>query len=183
MPIEPLQVWKDEFEKLPKVKDPSWAQTMANWYADMIAGIEPDPTILNSPGFTFTYNPAIFAAAMVSIPPSVDPVSGVALIATAWESSMVAAIALALPGTILLPPSPATTFSVVTSTLIDPPSILAAKATLLGLATAPKTNKGNDSQYPVKLREATLQLTITISGMNSVVPTPAPLVAASIPLI
>jgi hypothetical protein len=183
VPIQPENVWLEEFDKLEKTNTPAWSVTMANWYADMITGIQPDPTIFTAVGFTFTFNPSVFATAMAAAAPSVDPFAGVSIIANAWESAMLAAIVVCGPGSILLPPSPATTFSVVSTTIIDIPSITLGKTSLLGLATAPQTNKGTDSQYPKKLREATLSLTITVSGLNSITPTPAPFVASSVPLI
>lgn len=183
MPIEILNTWQSEFDALEKVNTPQWSLNKADWYSNMIANITPDPSVFSAVGFSFTFNSASFASLMSSAVPSSDPVSGISTIASAWESAILASIVICGPGSALVPPTPATTFSVVTSTIIDPSSILLGKTMILGLSSAPKTNKGKDSEFPKKFREATLQLKIIVSGMNSLAPTPSPLVTPPIPLI
>jgi len=95
---------------------------------------------------------------------------------------MVASLAAVSAGAFIGVSAPPTLFSAVATTLIDPPSILLAKAKILELVTAPPEADAQDSLFPEKFRDATLLLTITVSGTNSVTPTPAPLSAASVPL-
>lgn len=182
MAIEALQTWKDELEALPKVADPSWSLSFAGWYADMIANIEPDPLTFVASGFLFTFPTPIFAAGLSSLAPTVDPVAGILGIANAWETALLASLIVMGPGSILSPPSPATTFSVVAASIIDIPSIALGKAKLLELATSPPVADAQDSEFPVKFREATLLLTFTATGVNSIVPVPTPLVAPLNPL-
>ena len=80
---------------------------------------------------------------------------------------------------------PNTIFSVVNTTVIDPTSIALGKAKILELVTAPPVSDPQLSQFPTKFREATLLLTITVSGLDSTPPGgggPLPLVAANIPI-
>lgn len=185
--IEELQTWKDELENLPKVADTSWAANFAGWYADMIAGIEPDTTALTAVGWSFTFQEAIFVTNLMLLGATLDPASGILGFADAWLAAMQASIAVTAPGTDILPSAPpATVFSVVTTTTIDPPSMAAAKLKLLELVSAPVAEDAQDSEFPIKFREATLLLTITIVGLDSTPPGsggPLPLTAAAIPLI
>lgn len=183
MAIKSLQDWKDTLEALPKVADASWSNTFANWYADMIADIEPDPSAFTAVGFLFTFQPTIFANGLSSLPPTTDPASGIIGFATAWEAALLASIALVGPGSVYGPSSPATTFSAVATTIIDIPSIALGKAKLLELIGAAPVDDAQNSQFPVKFREATLLLTFTAVGTDST-PTPAgplPLTAALVP--
>jgi hypothetical protein len=183
MAVEPLQTWKDELENLPKVADGSWSLNFANWYADMISGIEPDSSALTPSGFVFTFPVAIFASALSALSPTTDAVAGITGFATAWETALLASTSVVGPGSFIPPATPATTFSVVASSLIDPASIAAGKAKLLELVTAPPAADAQDSEFPIKFREATLLLTFTVIGTNSDSPTTAPLTAPLVPFI
>ena len=183
MPVDALQDWKDELENLPKVSDSSWSLNFAEWYADRIVNIEADSLVLDtSAGFLFTFAEATFALALSSLAPTTDPVAGITNFATAWEGAILASIVVVSPGAFIPPSSPATIFSVVTGTVIDPPSIAAAKAKIIELSSSSPVDDPQDSEFPVKFREATLLLTITVTGLNSA-PTPVPLVAPLVPLL
>lgn len=185
MAIDALSVWKSELANLPKVADTSWALAFASWYADRLTGITTDPSGLTASSFTFTFPTSIFATALVALAPTTSAAAGIAGFAGAWETALLASTALVAPGSYIGSPSPSTTFSVVATTVIDPASIAAGKAKLLELASAAPVADPNDSEFPVKFREATLLLTITVSGLDAS-PTPSgplPLVAANVPLI
>lgn len=182
MTIESLQTWKNELENLPKVTTPVWALNFANWYADMIRGIESDPISFQAVGFSFSFPTSAFASALSALPPTTDPASGILGFASAWESAILSTMVSVAPGSIIPPPSPPTTFSVVTSSLIDPSSILAGKAKILELVDVSVVG---ESQFPIKFREATLLLTFTVAGLDST-PSPSgplPLTASNIPFI
>lgn len=185
MPIKPINDWKSSLKDLPKVADTTWALNFANWYANNITSISPDPTMYTDPGFTFTFQSSIFQAQLLTLMPTLNALQGITGFANAWEAAILASIALSAPGAILMPASPATTFSTVITTLIDPASIVLGKAKILELASASPVENANDSQFPVKFREATLQLTFTVVGLNSVPPPagPQPLTAANIKLV
>lgn len=190
MPIEPLQTWKDELENLPKVADNSWALNFANWYASMIIGIEPDPAALTPTGWVFTFPAPVFAANLQSLAPTDSQLDGISGFADAWLAAAQISTIVVAPGTIVGPPpgTPPAIFSVVNpppETQIDPSSVTAAKAKILELVTAPPAGSAQDSQFPEKFRDATLLLTISVSGLDST-PTPAgplPLSVANVPLV
>ena len=187
--IDPLNVWKSTLKDLPKVDNPIWAINFANWYGDRIQNIEPDPTKLQPAGFVFIFNRVLFASLLSALPPTPSQPAGIAMFAAAWEAAILTTVfpatLSASSGTVVPPPSPATTFSVVNSVILDPASVAAGKAKILELASAPLTGDATESQFPVKFREATLKLTITVTGLDST-PTPAgplPLTAPLVPLI
>lgn len=185
MAIDALQIWKDELAALPKVADTSWAANFAAWYADRLAGITTSPSALVPTGFVFTFAQAAFAAQLLSLAPTTSAAAGIMGFANAWQTALLATTAVVGPGSFKPPTSPATLFSAVISTIIDPASITAGKAKLLELVTAPPVADPQNSAFPVKFREATLLLSITVTGLDST-PTPAgplPLVAALVPLI
>lgn len=188
MSIAPLQNWKDTFANLPKVADTSWAANFAAAYAGLITGITTDPAALVPTGFLFTFAQPVFAAQLLALTPVGDALSGITGFAAAWEAALLASVALVLPASFVPPTSPATLFSAVTTTTITPVSIAAGKAKILELVTAPPVADAQDSQFPIKFREATLLLKITVVGLNSLPPPPAgpgpqPFTAANVPLI
>jgi hypothetical protein len=176
--IDPLSVWEDELENLPKVSDTSWAANFASWYADRLIGITTDPAALVPTGFVFTFNESLFASGLLALGPTNNQVQAINDFADAWEVAMLASTVVVGPGSFIPPATPASTFGGVASTVIDP--FAAAKAKLLELIGVPPTVP---SAFPTKFRDATLLLTITASGVNSVSPTPGPLTAANVPLI
>ena len=187
MTISPLNKWQNDLALVPQVNDPSWSQNIANWYASEMASISPDPTYLIASGFLFVFPAPIFASGLASAVPSTAPEVGTQIIATAWETAMLSVVYPAslflAPGTIQPPASPATTFSAITSVIINPASLQAGKAKILQLSSAKVVKNAKESAMATKLREATMQLKIDITGLNSVAPTPAPLVVAGVPLI
>ena len=187
MAIDPLSTWKSTLAALPKVANNSWAANFAAWYAGRIVSITPKPANLVPTGFLFTFNQALFASGLIALTPTNNALSGIQGFADAWEAAILTTVYPAtltlLPGTFVPPTSPATLFSVIASVLIVPASIAAAKAKIIELATSPPAADVNDSEFPLKFREATLLLKINVTGTNSVAPTPGPLSALNVPLI
>ena len=183
MAVDILQDWKDTLAALPKVADTSWAATFAEWYADRVINIETSPALDTTTGFTFPFAEAVFAAALIALTPTTDALAGITGFANAWESAILLTIPTVAPGAFIPPSTPATLFSVVTGTIIDPASTALGKAKIIELASASPVPDPQDSEFPVKFRDATLLLTITVTGLNSVSPTPGPLVAAAVPLL
>lgn len=183
MAVDPLATWQSTLAALPKVGDNSWAMNFASWYAGRIVGIAPSPAALVPTGFVFTFNTALFASGLQTLPPTASAAAGITAFANAWLAAMDASTAVVAAGTFKPPSTPATLFSVVATTVIDTASKTAAKAKLLELITAPAVGDATMSQFPIKFRDATLLLTITVSGTNSVTPTPGPLVVPAVPLI
>ena len=191
MAVDPLSIWTEELEKLPPVGDLSWAPNFANWYADRIVDIEPDDTMLDvSTGFTFVFNTALFATTLALLPPVPVALAGITGLALAWETALLTTIYSATlnvsSGAFVPPASPGTIFSSVAGVEIDAASLIAGKAKIMELAVAPPTGEVDTSQFPLKFREATLLLTITVEGMDSTPSSsggPYPLTAAARPLL
>lgn len=183
MAIDPLSTWKTTLAALPKTADNSWADNFANWYADRIAGITTDPSALVPTGFVFTFAKPIFKTQLLALTPTPSALAGITGFANAWETALNATTVVVAPGTFKPPSSPATIFSVVASTIIDPASIAAGKAKIIELVTAPPVDDAMNSQFPIKFRDATLLLTIIITGTNSATPTPSPLTVSNVPLV
>jgi hypothetical protein len=74
--------------------------------------------------------------------------------------------------------TPATTYSIINPVILDPSSLRIAKENLLNSLLT--LNNQNDSKAFLKcFRDSFLMLKYTISGLNSLVPTPTPLLINS----
>ena len=186
--------WKTTLAALPKVANDSWADNFAAWYAGRLTGIEPDSAALVPVGFVFTFPESTFADGLRALGPSEDALAAIEDFAAAWRTAieeMVYPTSLAVDvGTTVAPfsPAPNTTFSEITSVVIDSDSIDAAVEKIVELATASPVADPFDSEFPVKFREATLLLTITVTGKDSQPPPsagpgPQDLEAAAVPLL
>lgn len=188
--IDPLSTWQSTLAALPKVADTSWALNFADWYSNRIVNIQPNQTILNtSTGFVFTFSTATFAAQLITLGPTFNQAAGIAGFANAWATAIALTIFPATlnvsAGAFIGTSTPPTLFSAVTAVVLDPASIVAAVAKINELATAPPVSDPTMSQFSEKFRDATLLLTITVTGLNSVPPPPGPnpLVAPLVPLV
>jgi hypothetical protein len=182
MSLEPLSVWKSTLAALPPTAG-AWYIPFASWYAARILPISPDPGVFVAAGFLFTFNVSVFQTQLSLLTPVNNALAGITGFANAWEAAILASTVVVSPGSALVPPTPATTFSAVATSLIDTTSIALGKAKLLELVSAPQVPDANDSEFPEKFREATLLLTMTVTGINSIVPVPTPLTAPFVPFI
>jgi len=182
MTLEALSTWKSTFKTdiLP-VSDASWPDSMTDWYADRI-----NTPLLNLPGLTLaspplpvTFGKAAFKAIFQTLAQPNSQSVAMNIIANAWEAGLIASTVLVKALDSVGTPSPATTWSVVTTSVFDPASIALGKAKILELIGAPNEEDAEDSQTPIKFREATLLLTVTTTGLNSVTPTAGALVDAA----
>jgi hypothetical protein len=178
--------WTDSLADLPKVGDTSWAENFADYYADMISEIEPDPTVMIPLDFTFTFNKDLFKSNLILLAPTPNALAGITGFANAWSAAVLATVVVVGTNTVYgSPATNANTFSAVTTSLINPASIAAGQAIILTLATDPPVGDTKDSKFPEKFRNATLALKIDVTGLDST-PTPAgplPLVALLVPLV
>lgn len=180
--VDPLSTWQSTLAALPKVSTNSWASNFASWYAGRIVAIKPSTSALTASGFLFTFPTAAFASQLQSLPQTTSQLSGIQGFANAWAVAIASTVVFCAPGTFKPPTTPATLFSVVATTTIDTASITAGKNKILELATSPPVSDPTMSDFPVKFRAATLLLTITVMGTNSVTPTPGPLTVPTVPL-
>lgn len=173
MPIDPEAIWKSKFKELPTDGSGggAWAKNMAD---------ATDQRVTNKLGLngltgsiTFTFKKDIFENMLKIIVPAPTPVAGAQQIAMAWQMAVQASTIVVAPGTYIGVPSPATIFSVVTSSVIDPPSVAIGSALIVSLLTAAQAiPDGNNNIIGPTLRKAFLSLTVTVTGLDST-PTPA----------
>jgi hypothetical protein len=173
--IDPLATWQTTFANLPKVADTSWAQNFADW-ADARVTSKMKLNGIGGPNMTFTFNKSLFAAQLIALLPTDDALAGITGFALAWEAAIIASVAATAAGSYIGAPTPSTTWSVVNSTVIDPPSIALGKAKIIELKDAPATDNALDSEFPIKFREAFLLLTVTTDGLDSDGDGPYPLI-------
>lgn len=170
MSIDTLADWKTEFANLPSVVDDSWKQNLADYIS---ARVTSKLNLLTySPQVTFTFNKPAFVAQLASVTPALG--NGVAQIAAGFVDGCVGGLVIA-PGTAFGAGIPATTFSAVTSSIFDAPSLIAANSKILELESATPVGDINDSVFPEKIRDACLLLTATVIGLDSTPPAAGPL--------
>jgi len=178
MPVDVLDIWKTTLKALPKTADNSWAGNFAAWTDDRTTS-KMDLLIIDQ--FTFTFAKAIFEGALIGLGPTPSAVIGITAFANAWETAINASTVVVPAGASIGTPSPATTWSAVSSTIILAPSIALAKAKILELVTAPTVADALNSEFPIKFRDAFLLLQIQATGLDSTPPAagPLPLVGVS----
>jgi len=185
MPVDPLAIWNSTWATLPL--DPTgvlYPPVIGTWLATRVLGFTFDPlSLAGTPPTLLTWAKPVFEAGITGMIPDPTQVLGATTLATAWESAILASTILALPGSFVIPPTPATTFSVVTSTLIDIPSVTAAKIALISALSTALPTPGILFPVPTELRTAFLSVTYTASGLNSIVPTPTPLIVPGIAVL
>lgn len=176
MALDSESDWKTAWADVPLVPDASWKANLALFLSDLTSGKLKLSTIFSAPGTgagDFTFNAATFQGALSG--------NSASVLADAWEAGVGASVMNVAASAFVGSDSPATKFSVVTTAIIDPASIAAGKAIVMSLASIPLTDDVLDSQFASKMRLAFLSLTVTVTGINSVVPPagPNPLIAAA----
>jgi hypothetical protein len=169
-----VSVWEDEFDKLPKAKEPAM-NAFAAYVDQRVTGkLGLSPMITGSQSFTFAL-PA-FVSPLLPLVPTIDPVSGKTALANAWQASALASVMFVGPGAYVGAPTPATTFSLPPAVIVNPASVVAAYASLLSglLATKPSEK----SEIPKLLHDAFASLSYVVTGINSL-PIPTPLVVTA----
>jgi len=168
--LEALDIWQQTFKNdIAPVADDSWPDAFTDWYAERF-----DTPNLSLPGLTLAAPPlpvvfgkAAFKAIFSTLAPGVSQQEAMETIADAWEAGLLASTVSVVAGDSIGTPSPTTTWSSVSSSVFDAPSIAAGKAKILELIGAPNVGDAAESQTPVKFREATALLTVTTTGLDS----------------
>lgn len=179
MPIDAESTWIETVNNLPTVKSaPESIKALVDAVDTCVTGKAELTGIIGTVSYTF--QKAIFLAGLSSLGPAPVTATGVAQFVQAWQSAAAASVMIVPPGSSFGSPSPATTFSVVVTTLLDPPSLLAAcsalQTELLAAGAAPVSSY-KDSKVGPALYKAFKLLSYTVTGINSIAPTPTPLVA------
>ena len=187
MPLAPLSTWRSTFKTMvvPTVGVDGPIK-LGMWIASNITN---KPALQNttviSPSFTCVWDPSPFISLMTGIPPSLSSILYATKLSQAWAASTQASILSVPSGASVGPPTPATTFSAPPIALFNPASVAAGIALILAkVSTAPAVPDSDQSVTVQALYEATKQLTVTITGLNSI-PTPAgplPLIVPACPI-
>ena len=134
---------------------------------------------LSSETQIFTFNKETFKLGLSILTNYADNITPMNIIGNAWEQAILSSFWLILPGTFINPsPTPITTFSIVNPVIVDPTSLLLSKQSLINSLLL-LNNQNNSIEFVKCFREAILMLEYTISGLNSLVPTPTPLLINS----
>jgi hypothetical protein len=181
--IEPESTWGTTLTNLKPVSNATWAKAFAD-AVDSLTTAKMELTNIKTVPAQFTFAKAVFETQLKVLKPTKSAQEGANNFANAWATTVQSSIMVVTPGaTIGLPPSPANTYSAVTGTLLDPASLAAAKAGLVSDILKVKPDPKNANAFARAFRKAFLALTYTTTGLNSVSPTPAPLIDAADPTI
>jgi len=170
MPIDPEVKFKKTIANLRPEQTPQWAKKLSDAIDGLVTNKAQLAGITGS--VVFTFNKSVFMAQLMAL--TFTPVAAVAaqIIGLAWGAAMQASTMVVPAGSYLGTPSPATTWSVVTASMIDPPSIAAAQAGLIStLSVMQAVKNAEDSALGSALYKAFTQCTATVSGLDS---TPSP---------
>jgi hypothetical protein len=172
--LESESTWVSEFANLPNVSDDSWIDNLLDYLEDRINSNLKLIDYFPESGNSFTLNRAIIRT---SIEQSTNETGDlINTLATGIKNSVLQSGSLDVqPGSYIAISSPATTFSSVSDSVIDPPSSISLENKILELLNSEPVGDANDSDFPVKIRSAFLLLTAIIVGTNSVAPTPSPI--------
>ena len=170
MVLADAAAWQTAWATVPAVKNDSWKANLANKVDSLVTGLLTTNGLFKAPGqpaLTFTFAKSTFQGALTDNKP--------ATLANAFETAILASTYVVPINSFIGTDTPATKFSAVASCVVDPASVALAKAKFLEIVGLEPVKAANKSQFPVKLRDAFLLLTVTTTGTNSVAPTPSPL--------
>jgi len=182
--LESLSIWKSTFEALPLVDTAIWTVNFSNWLdARMTANA--DLSTLTNPAQTYTFAKSTFDTELQALVLELSRSNAATNFAAAWRAAIDASTTLNVVAGASIPPGTLPfTWSVVSSAVIDAASKDAAETALRdGIIAIPNVSDITNSQLPDELRAAALTLTGTVTGLDSQIPTPQPLVAAALPFI
>ena len=165
--------WQTAWATVPNVADTSWKANLANKVDSLVTNLLTTNGLFKAPAtpaLTFTFAKSTFQSALTDNKP--------ATLANAFEAAILASTYVVPINSFIETDTPATKFSVVESCEVDPASVSLAKAKFLEIVGLTPGSAANQSQFPVKLREAFLLLTVTTTGTDSVISAPSPLTDA-----
>ena len=151
---------------------------IASWIASSTNNIMWLTGILPTTSTVFTFNEAVFITSLNTLTPTASIATAANNFFTALETAVLASVYLVTPGAYFNTASPATTWSIVATTLPDPPSLIAAKnAAITYMSSTPLSGSNPVLANSVRIYFTTL--TYTVTGTNTAVP-PTPFIAASV---
>jgi hypothetical protein len=170
--LDPVSDWTSKFNNLPLVGDDTWAKHMAEAVDDLTTKKLEIPAVMGVPA-EFTFDVLTFETELRKLGPVPTALEGATNFATAWQLAITTSILIVKSGAYITLPLPANTWSVVASTVIDPASIGAAKTQLANdiLVIGPAESADD---FAKAFREAFLNLTCSVVGLDSVSPPNGP---------
>lgn len=168
--IDPIGTWISTYSTLPSVIDISWAANIADWMYQRVQAAQLTDV---SSAMPFPFAKSVFQAQLQMLVPTIDQLGAITAYANAWETAIIASQPLIV---VAGDSTTGGTWSVVSSAIINPGSIAAAKAVVMTLATAAYTSDASLSQYPRIMRDAFLTLKGDVVGLDTSGP-PVPLLA------
>jgi len=181
MPIQPKQYWVEKVNTIqPTDSSPKGLKALVTAVAGGVSNKAGLKTITGK--LVFTFNQTIFYQQLILLTPVPLSVPGVTQYVKAWTTAITPSVMLVPAGSFIGVSTPATLFSVVTKTTLDPASLTKAskqlQKDLLKQANAPVKTTAESDFGPAFMR-AFQALTYTITGLDSTPPNagPKPLVA------
>lgn len=172
MPIDPESGFKSAISELKPVSTPLWTKDLASKIDGLVTMKAGLGVITGTCSFTF--NKALFMSGLMPLAATPVAASAAQIIGQAWGNAMLVSTMVVAPGAFMGSPAPATLFSVIISSLIDPPSVMAAQTALIATLVAMQgVEKPNDSKIGPAIRTAFISCTATVTGLNSLPPPPA----------
>ena len=173
MTIPPQPTWSGTYRSdIPPDTGNLWKINLCNWLDSMVNSLIQLNGMLG-PGLQFIFNKSVFLAGLDGIA-SVPTPNGIQKIADAWQSSMSSSTWTVPAGSYIGAPTPTTTFGPVPPPVATPDAgtLASGKNIILTLLQSVPVADAALSEFPVKLRDATLGITVTTVGVDST-PTPA----------
>jgi len=176
--IAPVSTWQAQFYALPPVPtDGAACQQRALAVTALLAGIQIGLPFSGTALFTFATG--VFASGMEGVPISPSPIAMAIQYSLAFQAACTASVWL-VTGGYLGVPTPPTTFSAPPVAVFAPTSVAAATAQLqsaLAVLKAPTVIGPQELEMPKAFQAAFASLQVMLTGLNSVPPTPQPLIA------
>lgn len=183
--IDSSQIFREQFALLKNSQSlVESARNLATTSNDRVTN-KATLTSLQGP-VVYTFAKDVFESGIEKLMDTQSGKFGITEFVEAWASAADVSVMLVSPGVSIGAPSPATTFSVISSTTLDPPSLIAAKQVFVNMLLASSPVKLDiNSNFGPSMWSAFTTLTYTVIGLDST-PSPDgpfPLEAPTLPLI
>lgn len=173
MAILPQTTWSGSYRESnpPDIGNSLWKIALADWIDSMLNGLI-QLNGMTGPGLQFTFDKETFLNGLSGV--TSKPPNGIQKLSDAWFSAMNSSTWVVPAGSSIGAPSPTTTFGPTPPPVATPDAstLTAGKNKILELLQAPSVTDPAQSQFPIKLREATIGITVSTVGVDST-PTPA----------
>ena len=176
--IDPLPLWIVEYEKLPQDKTGFDSPgNITNFINDRV-NQKVDLNVKFSPPPVFTWQKAIFESLfrIISITPSLDPITPAIKVATAWQTSILASTMIISAGATMSPPPPPTNGIIsIATAVIDPATVAAAFSGIIAdLSSAKPSPTRLQAELPKAIYKAFTKITYTVTGIDTSPPPTGP---------